>query len=55
MTPPLVMCSWCGEEPSQGKHQGSECCHECRAMGAAYRVRVSLQRWKRSAEKKETA
>lgn len=47
-----VECSWCGVNPSAGKYQASECCSTCKTMGAAFRVRMSLQRWKRLAEPK---
>lgn len=46
-----IACSWCGENDADGKHQSSYCCVTCKRMGAAYRVSVALERWKRLTDK----
>jgi len=42
-------CGWCGVHPSVTKLYATETCQACRDGGSQHRVRVSLQRWKRSA------
>lgn len=47
-------CAWCGLRKSAGLHQGTECCNECREGGRVFRVRMSMGRWKRGRDAKES-
>lgn len=46
------MCAWCGEHPAVVDLYATPTCQACLDGGSVHRVRVSLQRWKRGAERR---
>lgn len=50
--PAPKLCEWCGEQPATTRVIATDACQACADGGPRYRVTVSLQRWKRAAERR---